>query len=100
MWKIKIITVQPFKACTRIEVKLHSFIISALHGRAWWTSRTGRFALGIEPRYPLNRRLVDLEAGLNIFWQEVNFLAYVGLGRPDRSAGSTVNILAEPSELH
>jgi hypothetical protein len=52
------------------EVQLHSFLSSALDGREWLTSRSGRCALWKERRYLLNRRLgglVGLWAGLDFY---------------------------------
>jgi hypothetical protein len=38
-------------------VELHSFSASALDGGEWLTSHLGRFTLGKEHPYPLNKRL-------------------------------------------
>jgi len=46
MFIVVIITVHTFKTYTRVEVKLHPFLLSELHGGAWWTARSGRFTLG------------------------------------------------------
>ena len=40
-----------------VEVKLYSFLTSALDGEDWSTSRPGRFIPSEEPLYPLNRGL-------------------------------------------
>jgi hypothetical protein len=50
-------SVHAIKAYKGIEAWLHSFLTSALDGDEWSASRSGRFALGKEPRYPFNRRL-------------------------------------------
>ena len=40
-----------------VEVKFHSFLISALDGDKWLTSHSGCFTPRKEPWYPLNRRM-------------------------------------------
>jgi hypothetical protein len=39
------------------KIELRSFLSSAIDGAPWLTSGPGRFTLGKEPRYSLNRRL-------------------------------------------
>jgi hypothetical protein len=47
-----------------VEVKLHSFLTSALDGGEWKASRAGRFTYGKEPRYSLKGGWVGTKAGL------------------------------------
>lgn len=84
----------PRKHIGDVEVELHIFLTSALYGGELWTSRTGRFNSGKEPRNPLNRRLVGPTAG-----QEKNYFAPGGIRTPDRPAHILVTILTELSLL-
>jgi hypothetical protein len=46
----------PLKHTGGVEVKLHSFLVSALDGGKWQASRAGSFTPGKEPRYPFKKK--------------------------------------------
>jgi hypothetical protein len=55
----------PRKHIEGVEVKLHAFLISALDGDEWSTSRPGHFTPGETPQYPLDKRLGGPISGLD-----------------------------------
>ena len=68
-----------------VEVKLHSFLTSALDGCG--------FTLGKEPRSSWNRRLGGPQSRSRLLWEE-KYLAFTGIQTPDLAASSVVAIPA------
>jgi hypothetical protein len=63
------------KAYVGVDVSIHIFLTSALVGCEWSASRSSRFtSQGKSPRYPLDRRLVELQSRSGRRGEETNFL--------------------------
>ena len=74
--KCKAVPVHTMKANGGADVQRHSFLISALDGAEWSTTRPGRFTPRKERRYPLYRRLGGSRSQLEHFGIEVQTVHY------------------------
>jgi hypothetical protein len=68
----------PWRLIGGVEVKLHTFLTSALVEGEWSTSHPGRFTPRKEPSYPLNRRLNGPQRRSGWFWTTENLLSVPG----------------------
>jgi hypothetical protein len=68
------------KTYGRMEVQLHTFLISALDGHEWSVSRPGRLSPWKEPRYPLNMRLGGPQSRCGHDGEDTNSVPLPGIG--------------------
>jgi len=74
------VTVQVFLwRAIEAEVCVCSFLISELDGGGCWTTRSSRFTLGKETRYPLCRRLVGAQGRCDLGVGKIKSLANTGV---------------------
>ena len=66
------------KAQRGVELELYPLRTFALGGGWLCTQRSGYFTSGMEPRYPLYRRLSGLQDVSGRVWRRENFLASLG----------------------
>jgi hypothetical protein len=72
-----------------MDVQIHVFLTSALDGDELSVSRPGRFTLVIDPRYPLDRRLVGPQNRAERRGEEKNYVP-TGTRTPTPRSSSSV----------
>jgi hypothetical protein len=88
--KRKTVPLYAAKAYEGVEVRLHSFLISALDCSEWLIH-----APAVLPRYPLNRRLAWDPEPVWTFWKRKKCFAAAGIGTQDRPSRSLVTVATE-----
>lgn len=94
--RVKLFLSKPCRHTQAEVMQLHSFLTFALDGLLWSTACPNCFALGKEPRYPLNRRLDGPQIHSACCGQENKPLLLAGFkppGHPTHNLITTLSLL-------